>query len=232
MPYFRIHVSDGKIESVIEEKFESEARLREQIPKRGWTTIPGVEPISEPTPQSAAPAESLPPAIRADQIREHGNWVYLPAEIAAQHPLHGIGGWTGLLLAIMIISGLFGLWPAFQLAQLLRYGDLFVMLFVAVLALQVMNLVTIVLLIKQSRAFPTWFIILAGSSIAVTLFFFALGSVRAAEIGNVVSNIIWLTYVLISRRVNVTFRGRVEREDEWLQKGLAVAGAPALAPAR
>jgi hypothetical protein len=35
----------------------------------------------------------------------------------------------------------------------------------------------------------------------------------------------------MSRRVNVTFRRRVEREDEWLARGLAAAGAPALAPA-
>jgi hypothetical protein len=63
------------------------------------------------------------------------------------------------------------------------------------------------------------------------LFLFALGNYSAGNIGGIIGNVIWLSYVLMSRRVNVTFRRRVEREDEWLARGLAAAGAPALAPA-
>lgn len=178
-----------------------------------------------------APTETPPPVIRADQIHEEGNWVYLPPEIAAQHPLNGIGGWTGLLLAMMILGGLLGLWALIQFAALLPYGGPFVALFVAVLILQVLNLVTIILLIRKSSAFPTWYVILAGLSIAMALLIFALGGgFRAADIVGLVSSLAWLCYVLVSRRVNVTFRGRVERNDEWLRRGLAAAGAPVPAP--
>jgi hypothetical protein len=230
MPYFRVRVSDGKAESILEEKFENEVRLRDQLPKRGWTII-SVEQIAEPTPRPAAPTEEPPPAIRADQIREDGGWAYLPPELAAQHPLYGIGGWTGLLLAMLIVGALLGLWALIQFVPLLRYGDLFIALFVAVLAIEIVSLVTIILLIRKSRAFPIWYFSLAGSSIAMTLLLFALGGgARAADIGNLIGSIIWISYVLMSRRVNVTFRKRVEPEDEWLKQGLAAA-APILAPA-
>jgi hypothetical protein len=227
MPRYRIRASDGKDEQVWEETFASEARLYEELPKRGWSNVISVQPAPEPAPTPAS-AENPPPPIRADQIREEADWVYLAQELAEQHPLHGIGGWTGLLLALMILGAAIGLWALFQLGGLLAYGGLIVVLFLAVLAVQILNIVTIVLLINRSPAFPPTFIALSVISIVLTLILLALGDFSVGNIIGMISQILWLCYVLMSRRVNVTFRRRVEREDEWLKQGLA-AGAPAMA---
>jgi hypothetical protein len=164
MPYFRVRVHNGKSESVFEEEFRDEARLRDQLPKRGWTNILSVEQIEEPS-AAAPPPETPPTPIRAAQIRDDGSWVHLPQELAEQHPLHGIGGWTGLLLAMMILGALGGLWALFLLGSLLAYGGLAFALFGMVLVLQLLNLASIVLLVSRSPAFPTVFIILAAISI-------------------------------------------------------------------
>jgi hypothetical protein len=58
MPRYRFRVSDGQREAILEESFRDEARLREQVPKRGWTQILSVEQLQEPP---AAGASSTDP---------------------------------------------------------------------------------------------------------------------------------------------------------------------------
>ena len=229
MPHFRVRATNGRAEVVIEESFADEAEVGAILARRGWTTILSVEPIAAP----AAAADATPaPPIRADQIRTDGEWVYLPQELAEQHPLHGIGGWTGLLLALMLLGAALGRWSLFQLGALLGQGGLVVGFFVFALAVQALNAATIVLLIIQSRAFPATFIALSVIAVVLIVVLMAFGDSGIGNVVGIVTQILWLLYVLMSRRVNVTFRRRVEREDEWLTRGLAAAGAPALAPAR
>jgi hypothetical protein len=232
VPYFRVRATNGRAEIVIEESFADEAELRAVLPQRGWTTILSVEPIAAPT-TAGAPDAIPPPPIRADQLREDGEWVYLPQELAEQHPLHGIGGWTGLLLALMVLGTVLALVPMFQLGSYLSDGGgLVVAIFLAVLAVQIVNVVAIVLLVNRSPAFPPTFVALTVIGLVLTVVLFALGDVGIGNIVGMITQILWLCYVLMSKRVNVTFRRRVEREDEWLKQGLAAAESPATAATR
>ncbi len=239
MPHFRIRVSDGKTETAIEETFENEERLREQLPKRGWTMILGVEPIADPAPP-AAQSEAPPPPIRADQIREEGNWVLLPPEIAAQHPLHGIGGWTMLLLVQLVAGVIFGALAFVALGMMFTQNaidsiiSILPLLLGVLVVAEMLQIGCIVLLLMRSRAFPVCFMVFVAWSAGFVILA-NLGLQGGPDVRSIVSLITvlaWAAYVVVSTRVNVTFRHRVERNDEWLQRGLATASAPGLVAAR
>ena len=236
MPHFRIRVSDGKTETVIEEKFENEDRLRQQLPKRGWTNILSVEPVAELAPP-AAPSEASPPPIRADLIRQEGNWIYLPPEIAAQHPLYGIGGWM-ILLLIQLVAGVVAGALAFAALGMLFTQNVIdaiisaLPLLLGVLAIaEILHIACIVLLLMRSRAFPICYMVLAAWSAGfVILANLSLqGGPDFRSIASLFSVLAWVVYIVVSTRVNITFRYRVEPNDEWLQRGLAAASAPARA---
>ena len=236
MPYFRARVHDGKTESVVEEKFKDEASLREQLPRRGWVTILGVEEIPGPA-AAPTPTEAQAPPIRADQIRDAGAWTYLWQELAERHPLHGIGGWTGLLLAQLVVGTTLGVFALATFVVIVgRDSVIDVMLspvpllFGALIIVEALQIACLVLLLMRSRAFPVCFTIFAVWSAAFVVLANLLLGPDVRSIASLITVLGWTVYIVVSVRVNVTFRRRVERDDDWLNKGLAAADAPA--PAR
>jgi hypothetical protein len=220
MPTFRVRVSDGKTEAVLVENFASEAQIRELLPKRGWTEIRDIEAV--PDTRAGEGAAPIPPPIRAGQLRQTGSWAYLPEALARQHPLHGIGGWTAVLLALLIVGAIYGAWGLLRLADALGAGagPIALLVFALLLAIEALNIAVIVLLLQKSRAFPVCFIVLAGLGLALTLGALLLGTASVGRMVGLAANLVWLLYVILSSRVNLTFLNRLPREDDWLKRGL------------
>jgi hypothetical protein len=185
----------------------------------------GDRPVAKDDQAPAPPAYEL--ALRRQTVR--GSWIYLPEEIARQHPLYGIGGWTGVLLALLIAHAGFAVWAVVTelgpkgLATMIII-PLFAIVLLPVLALAGLVIACPILVLKRSPAFPACFIIAAALAIAFSIIslFGSLDepSSRILVAGfatYLVLNLGALLYVFFSARVNVTFRKRVRRSDPWVK---------------
>jgi hypothetical protein len=197
MPRYSARVSNGTMESTVEEEAASEAALRQALAARGWTNVLAVREFEPPDPE----------------IREDGPWTYVPVHIAEQHPLYGVGGWMALLMVLLAIGAAFGVFTFFRLAGHFGQGGLIAFLVVLLGVTTAAQIACLVLGAMKSPAFPPVFIVLAVLSIVFAVIGMAQDRASLADIAAVVINAIWIGYVSVSRRVNVTYRRRVANTD-------------------
>lgn len=233
MPRYRVHVANGTEESAFEENFADEAQARQRLAKRGWTRVIAIGPPGAPAAsaetQAAAPAGAasgahVPPhdpeaamrkfSAEAKPLRTVGEWAYLDAATAARHPLHGLGGWLIafliwrifiIVLAAYVISALL---PAFALEMFEILGILGVVMMVAIVLI-VLDFVAVLGLVLGSRWFPALFYVVAGLYIVAAVLGMVDNQRPFREVGQILWHTVGIVYVVRSRRVNVTFRHRV-----------------------
>lgn len=161
----------------------------------------------EPSLGRAPPQELVPDA--------HG-WIKLSRAQARQHPLYGIGGWL-VALAIFVAIGLaMGIVELFDFWATTDHGGLSAWIMAGLRSLMaVWASLIFILLLARSRAFPVAFVAYAMFYI-IYLGLFGLafayvthGAVFAGVAAAVPLHLLAIAYVLLSRRVNVTFRRRV-----------------------
>lgn len=174
-------------------------------------------------------------------------WATVPPEIAKQHPLYGVGGWLilvaiGMIAApVRILVTLAPVYGAIDYASLHPTMFAFVLGEIAVNAVLVLwSIANMFLLFSKNPLFPrSWIGLMALSAVFVPADavitklvvdsigqpmdwgqIFDLDTTR--EIGRaIVGAAVWIPYALISRRVNVTFLGRVRADDPLLREGVA-----------
>jgi hypothetical protein len=224
MAYFRARVSDGKTEATIEERFTDEARLRETVPKRGWTNILSVEEIPDPAAAAAEAAEqdaTAPIPVRPDQVRDAGGWKVLDPAIAAKHPLHRLAGWAmllAILLALSVIGCALGLVYALILLVIGWYLALIWMaVAIAAIAGGWTGFVTYQLF-KLRPGFPFQFTLLSSASILLVVVFMALNGPELGDFISIAISGAWIAYVHMSRRIQVSCRNRVKPDDPFLAR--------------
>lgn len=194
--------------------------------------------MKQPTPATADPATDQQPGADA----EVDDVVLVDRATARRHPLFGMSGWTGIAVASLALAPLLSLLnigvtdvaagPALQLGlrdftavpaalQGLPAAD-----FVIIGACLLLS----VLLFLASPYAPllfvcfSVFVVLPYAGVLLYLGYVVhaatplelLGQVNVATI-----NVLWLPYMLWSRRIDITCRRRLDRNDPWAAPLLA-----------
>lgn len=171
-------------------------------------------PLAEPDERQAPSLGRAPPAA-LPAPDAHG-WIKLTRAQAAQHRLYGIGGWLVVLAIFVAIGFAMGIVELVDFWATTDHGGLSAWIMAGLRSLMALWAALIfVLLLARSRAFPVAFV-------AYTMFYiiylglFGLafahvthGAVFAGVAAAVPLHLLAIAYVLLSRRVNVTFRRRV-----------------------
>src|SRR5690606_20985075 len=173
------------------------------------------------TDQTAAPETS-------GRTSSTGRWVYLPEDVARQHPLYGVFGWAMILLACLC-----ALPPAilFQDVRLLLTGTRIPSAFWAVFATDVVLLLAAwaaaARLAREQTSFMGHFLLAAAVGLlSGVLFLYTLTAGLPAEyedrgtlgfVARSLPAVLWTAYVLFSRRISVTVRKRVHVDDPFLR---------------
>ncbi len=167
--------------------------------------------------ETGKPADRKPPPIVV--LRREGSWAYLDEPSARSHPLYGVEGWAALLGVSLAFIG-----PAIAILQLLqnRATGLEFAIEAALTALVIgYALFVAYLLWAQSAGFRLHYTILAGIGLAFGLIALVIEPVSALR--EMAVAVVWLAYVYLSRRINVTTLKRVRLGDPYLT-GAAGAG--------
>jgi hypothetical protein len=165
------------------------------------------------------PKKSLVETVAVDK-GVSGEWICLSEKFASNHPLYGVGGWLSYLYFVLIVNSL-----AVVISPLLIIDSysLEVMLEV-VLSFEfilpgVAFLVPLYLLYKRSKKFPVWHIsiwliisVVNGADILQSIFISNTPIPPEAALGLGQSGLLTF-YTLLSKRVNVTFKHRVRRNE-------------------
>ena len=222
MPKFRITVSDGKAESSIIETFPDRARIDEIMARRGWAKVVAVEEVVEIPGTAPDPGESSPIEVELEQVVSKGGWMHLAPEIAKRHPLYGVGGWAGVLLAylgISFIGGAYFTWVEFDLA-LRRDAHPIVIGFLTVSLIIVLWFgVAVVQLLSERSSFRVSFTVLMGVAAFFQIVLFTLTlTARPVQVVGILIALTLVIYVWTSRRIEVTCRKRVSTGDPFLSR--------------
>ena len=188
------------------------------------------ETIAEAERRVAGPAE-LEPDLEPDERQEpslgrappaalpapdaHG-WIKLTRAQAAQHRLYGVGGWLVVLAIFVAVGFAMGLVELVDFWATTDHGGLSAWIMAGLRSLMALWAALIfILLLAASRAFPAAFIAYSMFYI-IYLGLFGLafahvtrGAVFTGVAAAVPLHLLAIAYVMLSRRVNVTFRRRV-----------------------
>jgi len=157
-----------------------------------------------------------------------GRWVYLPEDVARQHPLYGVFGWALILLAFLFAAPLV---LVVQDVRLILSGHRIPTQFWFVLGVDVLLLgaawaAALKLGREQVSFLPHFFLAALIGLVSAALFFMVLTTGVPPEyqdrgsFGLVLRGLpilLWIAYVLFSRRISVTVRKRVHVEDPFLR---------------
>ncbi|MET4699820.1 hypothetical protein ABIE65_002857 [Constrictibacter sp. MBR-5] len=157
-----------------------------------------------------------------------GRWVYLPEDVARQHPLYGVFGWALILLAFLFAAPLA---LVVQDIRLLWGGHRIPTQFWFVLGLDVVLLgaawVAALKLGREQASFLPHFLLAALIGLGSAALFFMVMTAGVppeyqdrGSFGLVLRGlpvVLWIAYVLFSRRISVTIRKRVHAEDPFLR---------------
>jgi hypothetical protein len=155
-------------------------------------------------------ADRKPPPVTV--LRRDGSWAYLDEASAKSHPLYGVEGWAALL---GISLGFIG--PAiaiFQILQSRATGQEFAIEVALTAVLIGYSLFVAYLLWTEAPKFRMHYTILAGIGLILNLL--ALVVEPTSAIRDMATAAIWLAYVYLSRRINVTTLKRVRVGDPYL----------------
>lgn len=185
----------------------AKAEARDARPADADPAAAEPEERQEPSLGAAPPPEAVPDA--------HG-WIKLSRAQARQHPLYGVGGWL-VLIAIFVAIGLaMGIVELLDFWATTDHGGLSAWIMAGLRSLMALWAALIfILLLARSRAFPITFVAYAMFYIIYLALFglaFAYvthGAVFAGVAVAVPLHLLAIAYVMLSRRVNVTFRRRV-----------------------
>jgi hypothetical protein len=170
-------------------------------------------------------------------------WVTLPREIAERHPLYGIGGWMITVIlrcaSIPITVGP-ALVPLYAAASQIDHADPIYPYILAEIPIRaflvVWAIANVFLIFSRNRFFPRSYI---GYLLFLSAFivFDAYANLFVAPqangepskafydvtriVGSVLGTGVWIVYAIVSRRVNVTFLGRVRSDDPVLRQSVA-----------
>lgn len=176
-------------------------------------------------------------------------WLKVPIELAKQHPLYGAKGWLYAVAAgcvVMPVRNAFILYPTYEGLDYAALDPLittfiFVEIGVNVLV-GVWALTNLFLLLSLNRILPLSFMAMAAfgalfvpaDAVVAKFVFDATGDPMSWEEtfdGETIREVarsalyagVWIPYMLISRRVNVTFRHRVTADDPLVAPKAEVA---------
>lgn len=167
-------------------------------------------------------------------------WVTVPREVAEKHPLYGLGGWM-ILVLLRCASIPFTIGPSlFHYANAIDPSNLSepvqavtLLEFALRMSVVLLALVSLFLAVARHRAFPAVYIVYISGLTVMTVFAIVAriyflpeandrlttGALQA--FGAIAGGIVWILYATRSRRVNVTYRLRVQAQDPLLQKSIA-----------
>lgn len=171
-------------------------------------------------------------------------WVSVSPDVAKEHPLYGAKGWLYLVAlgcVVMPVRNFLSLYPLYKDLEFAALGDLITSFLYAEIALNiavgVWALINLALLLRLSSLFPLSFMAMAGfgavfvtaDAVIAKVVFDASGRPMSWEetydmetireiARSVVYAAVWIPYMLISRRVNVTYRHRVRDDDALAAK--------------
>lgn len=172
------------------------------------------QPAEEPDErQEPSLGRAPPPALPAPDA--HG-WIKLTRAQAAQHRLYGVGGWLVVLAIFVAVGFAMGLVELVDFWATTDHGGLSAWIMAGLRSLMALWAALIfILLLAGSRAFPAAFIAYSMFYI-IYLGLFGLafahvtrGAVFTGVAAAVPLHLLAIAYVMLSRRVNVTFRRRV-----------------------
>lgn len=180
-------------------------------------------------------------------MADTSGWTTVPVEIAKRHKLYGVGGWL-ILVAIgcvaMPIRSVISLGPLYSGIDFSSVHPTLSAFVVTEMALNAVFIIwalgNLFMLFNKHVLFPRSYaamiafagIFVIGDAIATKYIMDAIGqpvgwdwifdAETSREIGrSVVAAAIWLPYVFVSRRVNVTFLNRVRNDDPLLRENVA-----------
>jgi hypothetical protein len=219
MRQYRIIVSDGQRETEIVGEYASVDAAREDMKARGYTDVRSIEEVSGAAPNADPP----PPRERiAGRPTPDGQWLELDPADAQRHPLYGVGGWLALLAVILIVGAVLVAITAFQLLNMAFSGEgspgvlMIVMGFI--LPAFLVQIWLIVLLFRLSPIFPAALLIVSGMAIALGVpSMLAFPPPAPRDLVSIAVIAIWMAYLVLSVRVNVTFKHRVRPGDPLLK---------------
>jgi len=149
-------------------------------------------------------------------ISSSNGWVYLPEKLANQHPLYGNGSWAALLLFGVFIYGplrVLASWiiqssqPAISLGTLISLVTLIPLIIAGLL------------LFTHHKDTQKYFYAAFALNLASVLLRLAFdGSPMAGPAAAVtIPTGIWVSYIWLSKRINVTTQNRVRPNDPFLK---------------
>ena len=163
--------------------------------------------------------------MQLDLVRAHlakgtisasNGWVYLPEKLANQHPLYGNGGWSALLLFGVLIYGplrILASWiiqssqPALSMGILISLATLIPLIIAGLL-----------LLTHHTEAQKYFYAAFALHLASVLLrLAFEKSPMAGPAAAIIVPTGIWVSYIWLSKRINVTTQNRVRPNDPFLQ---------------
>lgn len=225
MRQYRIIVSDGQRETEIVGAYASIQAAREDAQARGFKYILSIwedhsgekAPGDQPPPSRPPEVHALPPRDRIRPTTD-GKWVILDPVEAARHPLYGVGGWLNFLAVLLILGAVGIAIEAIQLVFLAAGYPPAAIAAIVVLLLVVLQVWMIYLLFQKSPIFPTAFFVVSGIGIGLTALGLMLdGRVHLSSLIGIGVGAIWMCYMVISVRVNVTYKHRISPDDPMLK---------------
>lgn len=180
-------------------------------------------------------------------MASNGSWTTVPLEIAKRHALYGVAGWLYLVAIGCIVTPLRSIVSLGPIYAGIDYASLhptlstFIIVEIALNAAIILwSVANIFMLFGKYALFPRSYagmigfsaVLVTGDAVATKFVMDAIGQPSTwesifdqetiREVGrSIIAALVWIPYVFISRRVNVTFLNRVRGDDPLLRENAA-----------
>jgi hypothetical protein len=176
----------------------------------------------------------IPFRFGAADNSERPRWVEVTDDVAKAHPLYGVSGWLGLVMLGLMVSTLSRFTPLTDLVMPTSahpgwYVTAFSTAISDMMLFPALYVACIALAVRHSRHFPAFLIAVWTADMTSSLLTYSIFADLAGVPTEVMQEVdrelakqsgrflvggaIWITYLLRSARVNVTFRKRVRSDD-------------------
>jgi hypothetical protein len=161
------------------------------------------------------------PAVNPSSFRREGDHVRMPQEVAAGHPLYGVGGWLVALAVLLILDAVFNGLSAIAsliLSDRLPNGGLVLFFGFVQAGFCIWMINCLVMLFGKNPGFPRQLTTLCIFSLGGSALTVLLGGFHWSMLVQATLICVYLTYVQSSVRVRVTYRNEIAVTDWLLQK--------------